>query len=184
MLAKIATIVAFLLWCFYCQQWYVCDIKQKCDEPEVVVDAPPVAPEAAPDTRPLVFNWANPATVTRDTWVAYRDSMLANLPEGQLLEIVGLYSKEEAAPENFPNMGMARATKIRELLGDKVADDRVLLVSRLVDLPGDAQTSLFESANFNYLEPTTEEEATIVEVENRIIIQFPFSSAKKEADLK
>lgn len=183
MLARIAIpIVAFIAWCFVCQHWYVCHIKQKCGEPEPVVVAPPAEP--APDNRPLVFNWSDPTTVTRDSWGAYRDSTLANLGEGQILEIVGLYSKDEPAPEGFPNMGMARAAKIKDLLADYLSDEQVLMVSRLVNLPDDAQTNLFEAANFNFLDETDEEVAEIVEVDDRIIIQFPFSSAKKEPDPK
>lgn len=183
MLAKIAMpIVLFIAWCFVCQHWYVCHIKQKCGEvPAVVAPAEPT-PEV--DNRPLVFNWNNATAMTRPTFSAYRDSILGQLEEGQILEIVGHYSKDEAAPEGYPNMGMARASKIRDMLSEFLPAERMLPVSRMFKLPDDARTKPFESASFNYLDPEAEEEAEIVELDNRIIIQFPFSSAEKEPDPK
>ncbi|MFT4761581.1 MAG: OOP family OmpA-OmpF porin [Saprospiraceae bacterium] len=183
MFARLAIpIVLFVAWCFACQYWYVCHIKQQCDEvPAVVVPAEP-APEF--DNRPLVFNWDDATAITSTGFSVTRDSILGQLKDGQILEIVGQYSKEETAPEGFPNMGMARATKIRDLLSEFIPIDRMLPVSRLVKLPGDARTKPFESVSFNYLDPSEEEEAEIVELNNRIIIQFPFSSAEKKSDPK
>lgn len=180
MLARIAIpIVAFIAWCFVSQHWYVCHIKQKC-EAEPVVVAPPVEPKPKVDNRPLVFKWDDAGAITRASFPAFRDSILNELKEGQILEIVGLYSKDESAPEGFPNMGMARATEIRDLLAEFLPPERMLPVSRLTKMPADAETKPFESANFNFLDQTDEDEVEIVEIDNRIIIQFPFSSAEKE----
>jgi OOP family OmpA-OmpF porin len=186
MLARIAIpIIAFIVWCFVCQHWYVCHIKQKCEEvPAAAAVVAPTEPAAAVDNRPLVFNWADATAITRDGFSAYRDSLVGQLKDGQILEIVGHYSKDEAAPEGFPNMGMARASKIRDLLSEFIPTEQMLPVSRLVRLPDEAKTELFESASFNYLDPDAEEEAEIVEMDDRIIIQFPFSSAEKEPDPK
>lgn len=187
MLARIAIpIIAFIVWCFVCQHWYVCHIKQKCGEVSAVVAPAEPAPKPAleVDNRPLVFKWDDATAITRPGFSTYRDSIISQLKDGQILEIVGHYSKNEPAPEGFPNMGMARATKIRDLLSESIPVERMLPVSRLVKLPDDAKTNAFESASFNYLDPDAEEEAEIVELDDRIIIQFPFSSAEKKPDPK
>ena len=184
MLAKIATVVMFIVWCFVCQHYYVCHIKQKCGDTEVAVTTPTPDPEpvARVDNRPLVFKWKDSNPITRANFPAYRDSMLNLMKDGQILEIVGLYSEDEPAPEGFPNMGKARATALRDMLLEFIPAERMLPVSRLITLPDDAATKPFEGIVFNYIDPTDEEEAEIVEVDDRVIIQFPFSSAEKEPD--
>lgn len=177
-------IVAFIAWCFVCQQWYVCHIKQQCGESKPVVVTTPAETAPPVDNRPIVFNWDAPDAVTRPSFTAYRDSILTNLKEGQILEIVGLYSKEETAPEGFPNMGAARAEEVKKLLADYLPEERMLSVYRVIKLPNDAETKAFPAILFNLIEQTEEEEAEIVEVDDRVIIQFPFSSAEKEADPK
>lgn len=173
---------AFVLWCIVCRQWYVCHIKQACDEPAVVTEEPVV--EETPDTRPLVFNWASPEAITRPSFAAYRDSLLATVPEGGTLQIFGLYSEDEAAPEGFPNMGLARADKIKALFAEFIPADRISVSSRLADKAPDAETNPFEAAQFVGIAPEAEEETEIIEVANRVIIHFPYSSAEKEPDPK
>ncbi|MCR9288036.1 MAG: OmpA family protein [Bacteroidetes bacterium] len=170
---------AFVLWCYVCQQWYVCHIKQVCEEPAVMVADPEVD---APDVRPLVFDWAKSDAITRPVFAAFRDSILRTIPEGGTLEIMGLYAEGEAAPEGFANMGMARADYIKTLFADFLSEDRISTSSRLMAKPPDAETSAFEAINFAVFDPEAEEKAEIVEVQDRVIIQFPYSSAEKEPD--
>lgn len=173
---------AFVIWCFVCQRWYVCNIKQACptDGTEVVVDEA----EATPDNRPLVFNWDSPEAETRSSFEAYRDSLLAALPEGHILEIIGLYSEGEASPEGSPNMGFARANNIKALFADFLPEEQMLVSSRVEAAAEDAQSNPFVAAAFGSIEPTEEETVEIVEVADGVIIQFPFSKAVKEADPK
>lgn len=173
---------AFVLWCFVCQQWYVCHIKQACDESIAVVDEQPASVVEAPDNRPLVFNWATPDALTRPTFAAFRDSILGTVPEGGTLEIIGLYSEGETAPEGFANMGLARADKVRALFAEFLPADRISVSSQLASKADDAETKPFTSVNFAAFDPTAEEETEIVELDNRIIIHFPYSSAEKEPD--
>ncbi|RMG78208.1 MAG: OmpA family protein [Bacteroidetes bacterium] len=176
-------ILGFVLWSFVCQQWYVCKIKQVCDKPAATAPAPEVKTET-PDTRPLVFNWAAPDAITRPGFAAFRDSLLATIPEGGTLEIIGLYAEGEPAPEGFPNMGLARAAKVKALFAGHLPDDRISISSQLADKPADAETKPFESVRFSAFNPEAEEKTEIVEVPDRIIIHFPYSSAQKEADPK
>ncbi len=171
----------FVLWCVVCQQWYVCHIKQKCGDKPVV--EPPPTPTA--DNHPLVFAWSSADPETRPTWQAYRDSILGKLSEGKLLEIVGLYSKDETAPEGFTNMGLARATKVKELLLKEVPGldpEKIVVTSRMVDEPANARTSKFAACEFNVKEKPKEDTVEIVEVDNTITILFPYAQSTKEPD--
>ncbi|MBI5913892.1 MAG: OmpA family protein [Bacteroidetes bacterium] len=170
----------FVLWCIVCQQWYVCHIKQKCDEKPVV--------EQPVDNRPLVFSWSSPDPETRPTYEAYRDSVLGAVPAGKLLEAVGLYFKGEPAPAGFANMGLARATKIKERLLVEVPTlkaENIVVSSRLVGTePEGARTGKFVAAEFNIKDPPKGDEVEIVEVDNTITILFPYGKSTRESDAK
>ncbi len=175
---------AFVVWCFICHPWYVCKIKNACPTDGETTEVAADDAATAPDDRPLVFNWANPEAITRAGFEAYRDSLLAGLPEGHILDIIGLYSEGEAAPEGFPNMGLARANNIKALFSAFLPEERMVVSSRLEKAADDAQTNPFIAAAFGNIEPTAEETVEIVEVADGVIIQFPFSKAVKEPDPK
>ena len=169
----------FVLWGVVSQQWYVCHIKQACGDKTIV--APP--PNA--DNSPIVFSWSSSDPETRPTWQAYRDSILGKLIEGKLLEIVGLYFKDEAPPDGFTNMGLARATKIKELLLAEVPGldpEKITVTSKLADEPPDARTGKFVAAEFNVKDKPEDDVVEIVEVENTITILFPYAQSTKEPD--
>lgn len=172
----------FVLWCVVCQQWYVCHIKQVCGE-KVVVEPPPPTPTA--DNRPIVFSWSSADPETRPTWQAYRDSILASLKEGKLLEIVGLYAKDEAPPAGFSNMGLARAAKIKEKILAEVAGldpEMIVVTSRQINEPDGARTGKFVAAEFNIKDKPKDDAVEIVEVDNTITILFPYAKSVKEAN--
>jgi outer membrane protein OmpA-like peptidoglycan-associated protein len=161
-----------------CQQWYVCHIKQKCGSlPNIEQPPAPVV-----DNRPLVFKWADPTAITRPTFQAYRDSILGKLPTDQLLEIVGLYFKDEQTPAGAANMGLARATKVKELLSGLLPAERLVVTSRLIAEQEGVRTKPFVGAEFNFKVPPKGDEVEIVEVDNTITILFPYGKSVKEAN--
>lgn len=168
----------FIIWCFVCQQWYVCHIKQKCGELPTIVEPP----ADTVDNRPLVFNWSDPTAITRSTFQAYRDSILGKLPADQLLEITGLYFKDEPAPEGFSNMGLARATKVKELFSQFLPPDRIVVSSRLVNEPEGARSKPFVAAEFKFKEKPKGDEVEIIEVDNTISILFPYGKSIREVN--
>ncbi len=170
----------FVLWCVVCQQWYVCHIKQVCGDKTIVEPPPPTA-----DNRPLVFSWSSADPETRPTWQAYRDSILGKLTDGKLLEIVGLYFKDEAAPDGYTNMGLARAAKVKERLLAEVPGidpEKIAVTSRLVNELPDARTGKIVAAEFNIKDKQKDDTVEIVEVDNTITILFPYAKSTKEPD--
>lgn len=170
----------FVLWCVVCQQWYVCHIKQVCGE-KAVVEPPPTTPTA--DNRPIVFSWSSADPETRPNWQSFRDSILANLKEGKLLEIVGLYAKDETAPAGFSNLGLARAAKIKERILKEVSGinpEQIVVTSRQFNEPEGARTGKFMAAAFSIKDKPKEDTVEIVEVDNTITILFPYAKSVKE----
>jgi len=171
----------FVLWCVVCQQWYVCHIKQVCGDS--TIEQPPPSPVA--DTRPIVFSWDSALPETRPNWPNFRDSILSKLSDGKLLEIVGLYFKDEKAPDGFSNMGLARAAKVKERLLAELPNlnpESIVVTSRLVDEPADARSGKFTALDFNIKDKPKEDTVEIVEVDNTITILFPYAKSTKEPD--
>lgn len=169
----ILSIALFLLWGLVSWRWYVCGIKQACPEP-------PPPPE---DVRPLVFEWGSAGPVTRPAFEAYRDSIAkAALPEGHILEIVGLYFEGEADPDSAASLGAARAEEVKKLFAGTLPEERPAVSSRQGEKPEDAREQPFEAAAFRFIEPTALGDMEITELEGRILIQFPFREASKEIE--
>ncbi len=172
----------FVLWCFVCQQWYVCHIKQACGEKTIVL---PPLPIDTTDNRPIVFSWQNAEPELRPTWAAYRDSILSGLKEGKLLEVTGIYFKDEKSPNEFANMGLARASMVKKLLLQQVPNlnpEWVTVTSRQMDENADSRTKKFVASTFSIKEKPKEDVVEIVEVDNTITILFPYAQSTKEPD--
>lgn len=170
----------FLLWCVVCQQWYVCHIKFKCGDTTAVNLPPPTA-----ENQPLVFAWSSADPETGPSWQAYRDSLTALMKDDKLLEIVGLYTKAESPPDGFANMGLARATKVKDLLLKEVPGldpQRIVVTSRLMDEPANARTAKFVATQFGIKDKPKADAVEITEVDNTITILFPYAQTTKEAD--
>ncbi|MCB9048822.1 MAG: OmpA family protein [Lewinellaceae bacterium] len=167
------SIALFLIWGFVSWRWYVCGIKQACPEP-------PPPPE---DVRPLVFEWGNAGPIIRPAFEAYRDSIArAALPEGQILEIVGLYFEGEAGSDEPSNLGEGRAKEVKKLFAETLPEERLATSSRKADEPENAQEEPFEAVAFAFIEPTALGDMAITELEGRILIQFPFREASKDIE--
>jgi outer membrane protein OmpA-like peptidoglycan-associated protein len=167
----------FLIWGFVCQRWYVCHIKQRCGTDRNEIPTPPSV-----DNRPLVFKWSNDDPITRPAFNAFRDSVLKALSAEQLLEITGVYFQDEKAPKGFANMGLARATKLKEMLGRFIDPNRIVVNSRLENEPEGIRNSLFEGIAFGTREKPKGNEVEVIEVENQITILFPYGKATRTAD--
>ncbi len=170
---------AFLIWCFVVSRWYVCHIKMLCgDEPPVVVEPP----TPAVDNRPLVFKWADAEPIVRSTFDSLKQGLIDGLGDGQLLEITGNYFKDEAAPEGFTNMGLARAAKVKALFIPPLNADQIVETSKLIEPEPDGirGDTLFESASFKTktsVDPPVVE--CIVNNNNSLTVLFPIWQGTK-----
>ncbi|MEK7256644.1 MAG: OmpA family protein [Bacteroidota bacterium] len=173
----------FAVWCFVSHQWYVCHIKQKCPVTQVTPPPPPDT-TTAECTEPITFKWSDPTPILCDkNFEAYRDSILKALPEGKLLEITGLYSEGEAAPQGFANMGLARGEAVKALLAKFLPPERIVVSSEQVPKPADAETKNFAAIRFGQRDaappPSTVECVTGA---GGLTILFPYGKAQREVD--
>ncbi|MEZ5044384.1 MAG: OmpA family protein [Saprospiraceae bacterium] len=183
MSAPLKVIIVLVLWILY--TWFAyegCNLDQCCaGESVVVVDEPPSETPTA-KRYPIDFQWNNASAFTNEGFDKVKQNLLAQLKDNNILEITGLYFEGESAPEGFENMGFARAAKIRDLLSPEVSPDRINLRARLMDTREGIQEGYFEAANFEWKAPDATAAATVEELDDRVIIRFPFNSTVKEAN--
>ena len=114
---------------------------------------------------------------------AWKDQILAQMEDGKILEVEGLYYASEEAPEGYDNMGLARAQQTIDLLAPFIPAERMRPVARLVgDAPTDGDAR-FLSANTRWLADDSntnlKEEEVISISEDEKIILFPRASSEE-----
>ncbi len=127
---------------------------------------------------PLVFNYSGMNPITNDGFDGYRDSVLAGLGENQILEIAGLYCKEEEGVEGHDNLGLARAEETKKLFSQWIDPERIRVRAIEVDASECDKDGPFESVRFDYKIATEK----IKEIEDRTLIYFPQNSTDKLND--
>lgn len=181
----------FVLWCFVCQQWYVCGIKQNCKE--TTRKNLPATNSKDVAQSPILFQWANEKAITNPTFSVLKDSIINVLSDTSFLEITGFYFKNETA--DSIDMGLKRAEYIKTLFLDKVPSDKVILRSQILKEVEGIQKKLFESATVKIvesaistqdhrIETAIKNQELIVKTNDGVLIYFPFNSSKKEMDIK
>ncbi|MEL7426238.1 MAG: OmpA family protein [Bacteroidota bacterium] len=126
------------------------------------------------------------AVDTTDQFETWKDQILAQMEDGKILEVEGLYYASEEAPEGYANMGLARAEQTMSLLAAFIPTDRMRPVARLVDGQADGEAAggdaRFLSANTRWLDDDSntnlEEEEVITISEDEQIILFPRAKAE------
>ncbi|MBK8633916.1 MAG: OmpA family protein [Saprospiraceae bacterium] len=124
-------------------------------------------------TGPLLYKYSSGDAITNDGWAARKKEILDALGADKLLEITGLYGKNEANTTTFENLGLARADAARKLFTE-IPDDRVRLLSRMLDGDPD-KVNPFEACDFGYKVNTE----NVKEVADKTMIYFPFNSTNK-----
>ena len=175
MIKRILTLIAFVVWCWYSHDWYVCEIKQQCGR-----DTPVLAKDTIhKDVRPILFDWDASIPIINATFEAYKDSLLTNLDDESKLEIVGQYFEEETTPEGYQNMGLARAEAAKKLVESDVPLERIVTGSELLRMPANIKTQQFKGVRFYYLEP---KEEIIPTIDSLLIVRFDENSMSREVD--
>lgn len=207
----IVVLVVTVLWFIFCQQWYVCHIKDACGPDIEQVESPEVsgiAPEG--EVRPIVFRYNEALPLINDTaFLTFKNRLLEGEQENNYLEIEGQYFTGETPPEGFENLGRARAANLQALFSEFLPEDRIHLKSRRINTEDDLQGRIFEATQLFWIEEapvdsaaiaadTTsaaetdtsasaggvdkEPEEKIVELEDRILIYHLYGSTKRTVD--
>lgn len=117
------------------------------------------------------------------------DSLMAAVKAGNnddsILEIIGLFYEEEAAPAGFETMGLARATAIRNAYFKDIPEERIRLRGRLLNSAAPSDKNAWLSASeFKWLPKQEVIPESVEEVADGAIIRFPFNSTEKDYDPK
>ena len=138
-----------------------------------VVPPPPVTESRLP----VDFSRDNSAAFTNPGYDEYRTRMLEGYKDGQILEITGSYYDNEAAPEGFDNMGMARAAAIRGLLAPDIPADKIILKSNLISAGNKGK--YFSGHSYRWV---SEQPKLVEELDGCTIIRFNFNSSDGNLD--
>ncbi len=125
-----------------------------CGEQEEAVI---IVPPGADNPYELSFSWANDTPFVKPTFEAIRDSLVGQTSETRILTITGKYFQEEAAPEGFDDMGMARAERVRsQLFGELPRSQVRLMSSAMSPEPEGAREGYFRATAFDHIEPVND----------------------------
>lgn len=192
----IRAIIALAIWLLYSLVAYQGCIKPTCcgeatEELSISGDA------TLTQQTPVAFRWDQATPSTNEGFNDWRQNLIAQLKDNDILEITGLYYDEEAKPEDFETMGFARADQIKKILAPDIPEDRIRIRSRaFADIPDGVRDGFFEGVAFNWIKPEETIEKTVETVEEIgesegveegglsavTIIHFPFGSSVKEYD--
>ena len=174
--------------------WYVCPHKQVCPFGEYKIERPASIVSSdnsnnrtklefglslldSSDLRAfqkgaVLFNWSDDKPIVSDGFAHYRDSILENLGESELLSIVGKYYIDEENSTAFPDLGYARATKLKLLFRGLPSNRFRLESSRMQKINGSNKEKPFEAALFRRIV----QNASIRDLGGKFIINFPHAS--------
>lgn len=145
-------------------------------------EPPPMEVDATVNAYPLAFRWSVDTAFTTDAFARLKQSVVSDMDENNILEITGRYFEAEENPTEAATLGFARAEEVKGLLSDAVPPDRIRLRASVMDEKEGVREGYFEAASFAWIKPEEKAEETVEELEDRIIIRFPFGSAQKEYD--
>lgn len=184
MSAPLKVIIMLVIWLLYSLVAYKGCLRQCCSADAASmsqVDSNAVD-SGAMVRYPIDFQWANATAFTNDGFPELKEVQLAQMKDQNLLQITGFYHEAEPKPEGYDNMGFARADAVKKLFAGAIPDDRIQLRARLIDEKEGVRNGYFEGTAFEWITPEAQVEETVEELDDRIIIRFPFGSAEKEYD--
>lgn len=164
----------FLIWSGISWRWYTCGIKGFCGEEKVEAKAAPAKAPPAITYGPLTYNSDEFGALTTDAWADYKQNLLADGKEGQVLVISGPYYNGEAAPPKYADMGLARAASVRDLFSSSLKSERIELASHNL---GDKKPNnpRFEGTRFRWVTRNDNVQETM----EGALIYFPYKSDER-----
>lgn len=181
-------LIAFVVWLLFylltfngCKEelCYACDDAVTEETTTTAEDSAAVA-VAAP-IYPIYFKWNDQQAYTNDNLDSLKQLVIAGLGEEKILEITGKYFEEEPKPDGYDNMGFARAEQVAQLFEGEIPKDQISLKARLEEEREGVRDNPFDAVSFKWEETAEEAVAeTVEEMDDRILIRFPFGSTKRE----
>lgn len=130
------------------------------------------------DNSALLFNWSKADVTANPEWNNLRDSLRAGIPSNGILEITGKYYADEAYNgADFENLGIERASIVRDLFKPYLADVNDIKL-RSEELSGSVKDKKekFEAIQFSYFKETATTASTSTLPSTLPIIYFDYGS--------
>jgi outer membrane protein OmpA-like peptidoglycan-associated protein len=172
-LFALLTLLAFLI-----LLWFAKDKHQSCCEDYVANQQviPKKEVVVVEKTGPLVYKWENTKPFTNNLWSGRKTKIIKALKEGSILRIIGPYFSDERNISTFKNMGLARASKVKELFASDLDTSKIEIRSRVIEYYDGAKTKVFEKTAFAWI---VQNENIKEDETGKALIYFPYGSAKE-----
>jgi len=144
-------IIAWVLYTIFVYQGCYDTLCPPCGvEEEAVIVIPP----DADNPYDLSFSWASDTPHVKTSFENLRDSLIQETSDTKILTITGKYFQEEAAPEGYENLGLARAQNIRDRFFDSLPENQVRVrSSRLYTEPEGIREGFFKAVDLDHILP-------------------------------
>lgn len=184
--------IAVAVWLLYfLLVYYGCrdELCDACKEPPAQTGAAEGQPDSALafiPSYPIYFKWSDPKAYTdaRYDLDSMKQVILRGKTGDNILMLTGRYFEEEGKAEGFDNLGFARAAQLRALLGEALPDGRFEFRAQTMEEREGVRENPFEAFSYEWVEPEKTVSETVEELEDRIIMRFPYGSAEKEYDAR
>lgn len=163
-----------IVYLFGANWFYAKNHPAECCPKEAVVTPPVIKKER----EALMFNWSSNKTLISDTkFPDFKTNILAGNKEGRMLEITGRYFEGETAPENYADMGRARAEAIWKERFPEIPATRIKFMSEKIPIQDGVKTKEFTAATFNWIDAPIEA-PKVIETANTAFIYFNFNGTR------
>lgn len=172
-LKSLLFLIPFLCYCAICWKIYTCDIKGFCNysSNDLIV-------EVAAGSAPIQFN-KNTDTEVLSNFESYCDS-IKTLTLTSRVDIAGQYFTDEENSTSFPNLGIARAQKLRDLLISCGVDSTKLsIVSQKMEAPFTSQVNVATAIAAAQIIDINSTDVQIISNHGVTEIYFPSNSTKE-----
>lgn len=175
-------LVVFVIWCVISVRWYVCGIHELCDDARVsnseVEEKPRIPVEDVleePYQAPLAFEWSSADPLTNAEYTNYLDSLKSvfDMDPAAVVEITGLYDRQELNNSEYDNLGLARAENTKQLLLNSGIKRSMRVISGTDDLSSGLRGNINRGVLFKLVPQEVKTGYIITEAKNKLVIHYP-----------
>ncbi len=137
---------------------------------------------------PLYYVFDNASPEDEKVLQDLAEELVVNLTEGKALEIIGSYFADESGSSD-ENIGLARASKLSALIGDRIPSDLIIVRANPLDASKESDSRInsnkiimVEMLATNWLDVEKTEKESVEELADKVVIRFPYNSTEKIED--
>lgn len=179
-------LVMLVLWLLFSLLAFQTCVKECCEGccAPIETTTPPPPVETEVQRYPIDFNWNNAQAFTNEGYEAMRTRLVNEMGPDNTLVVTGRYYASEVSPDpaKYATMGLARAAMVRDLLAKYIPAERIVLSDLKLDDNANAQSGYFEAVDFEWRAKDAKETSEVVQLDNKVVIRFPYSSAVNDPD--